>query len=311
MNPYLNEEWKIPNFEIVIYYNHLLGEGQYGKVYLGKWRTLFVALKMFDSMNDLQLKELLNEFNILTKLHHPNIIQLLGYVEDPFIIVMEYFPLGNLQQFLHNNPYISYHHRIDLCLSIAKGIYYLHHRKPTSIIHRDLKPSNLLIENGLNVKISDFGMSKILSSRFNISRSSNDFLSIQYIEKSGISGTLSYMAPEMLDQSCKSYTQNIDIYSFGIIIYEIFAMNRITNIFSSKESFLEAVKHGFLPHFPCFFPNPIKSLIIQCIQKNQSKRPSIELIVSILENIKLKHFNNFIWNIGFFSLPFYSKSHHL
>jgi serine/threonine protein kinase len=81
MNSITNKEWKLPFEEIIIFHDRLLGEGQYGKVYLGKWRHIYVALKMFDSMNLFQWKELMNEFNILTRLHHPNIVQLLGYVE--------------------------------------------------------------------------------------------------------------------------------------------------------------------------------------------------------------------------------------
>lgn len=298
-----NEEWKLPFHEITIFQDHLLGEGQYGKVYLGKWRTIFVALKMFDSMNVFQWNELINEFNILTRLHHPNIVQLLGYVENPFIIVMEYFPLGNLQQFLFKHRFLSYHHRMTLCLSIARGIYYLHNRKPTCIIHRDLKPTNLLMERGLNVKISDFGMSKLIYTTSYLHRSHTNLSSFSSsIEKSGIAGTLTYMAPEMLDTSQKTYNQKIDIYSFGIIMYEIFVMNRIINEWSNKDSFLQAVKQGIHPHFHCTFPPSIKTLIMKCLSKNDKERPSIETLVHTLEYIQYKHRNNFRWNLGYYFL---------
>jgi serine/threonine protein kinase len=295
-----DEEWKLPFDEITVFYEHLLGEGQYGKVYLGKWRTIFVALKIFDSMNRFQWKELMNEFNILTRLHHPNIVQFLGYVEEPFIIVMEYFPLGNLQQFLMEHRYLSYHHRMDLCLSIARGIYYLHHRKPTWIIHRDLKPTNLLMEYGLNVKISDFGMSKLISTKSKLHQSHVDLSSLSSIEKSGIAGTLTYMAPEMLDESQKTYNQKIDIYSFGIIMYEIFVTNRMIYEWSNKDAFIDAVKQGIHPRFPCFFPSSMKQLIMKCLDRNDKKRPSIQQIVFILESIQLGNRGNPFWKMGFY-----------
>ena len=86
-------DWEIVPWELYIY-NNLLGEGTFSKVYLAKWReTLVVAKVIKDDVN----KELImREIDIMSKLHHPNIVQFLGYIDNPFIIVMEYIPNNNL-----------------------------------------------------------------------------------------------------------------------------------------------------------------------------------------------------------------------
>jgi serine/threonine protein kinase len=158
------------------------------------------------------------------------------------------------------------------------------------------------MEHQLNVKISDFGMSKLISSKSNLYRSYTNLSTIASIEKSGIAGTLTYMAPEMLDESKKTYNQKIDIYSFGIIMYEIFVMNRIIDAWSDKDAFIDAVKHGIHPHFHCLFPVPIKRLIMKCLHKNDKHRPFIDEIVLTLEKIQSSNRNNLLWNFGFYCL---------
>ena len=103
-------------------------------------------------------KELvLREFNTMTKLHHPNIVQFLGYIDNPFIIVMEYIPKGDL---LTNIPKLSKSQKMNIMKDILKGLVYIHNRKPFSLIHRDIKPTNILLTNSKVAKITDFGLSK-------------------------------------------------------------------------------------------------------------------------------------------------------
>ena len=98
-------DWEIPPWELFIYQNEMLGEGSFSKVYLAKWRETLVVAKVLDENICKQKKELvLREFNTMTKLHHPNIVQFLGYIDNPFIIVMEYIPKGDL---LTNIPKLS------------------------------------------------------------------------------------------------------------------------------------------------------------------------------------------------------------
>jgi len=301
----LEGEWEIPLDEIQIHKNELLGKGQYGSVYKGKWRGLEVAIKIFDNdMTGFSKKELLHEFKILTQLHHPNIVQLLGYTSDPFMVIMEYFKLGNLQQFLEKHQFwLSNFHRLQLCLEIAKGIHYLHNRKPAWIIHRDIKPSNFLVDTGLRIKIADFGMSKFIQvnpsafqpPHFILSKSNPNLPDAAIlVPKSGNAGTPSYMAPEMLNEKDLFYTKSIDIYSFGIVMYEIFSRKRIFYEWSNHALFLEEVKKGIHPRFPYCFPKKIKTLILECLHKDSRKRPDSSMIVERLDDIMKDYNHSFI-----------------
>ena len=90
-------DWEIAPKELIIFYDKVLGEGEFGKVYLSEWRKTKVASKVVNEKIPEDKKELfIKEFDTMTKIHHPNVIQLLGYVEDPLIIVMEYFDNGDL-----------------------------------------------------------------------------------------------------------------------------------------------------------------------------------------------------------------------
>jgi serine/threonine protein kinase len=190
-------DWEIPPWELFIYQNEVLGEGSFSKVYLAKWRETLVVAKVIDENICNQKKGLvLREFNTMTKLHHPNIVQFLGYIDNPFIIVMEYIPKGDL---LTNIPKLSKTQKINIMKDILKGLVYIHNRKPYSLIHRDVKPTNVLLTNSKVAKITDFGLSKLPI------------------------GTERYMAPETRSSN---YDNKIDIYSCGIMLYEMFENKR-------------------------------------------------------------------------------------
>ena len=215
-------DWEIPPWELFIYQNEVLGEGSFSKVYLAKWRETLVVAKVIDENICREKKELvLREFNTMTKLHHPNIVQFLGYIDNPFIIVMEYIPKGDL---LTNIPKLSKSQKINIMKDILKGLVYIHNRKPYSLIHRDIKPTNILLTNSKVAKITDFGLSKFYSieknySYDNLSELDNEANS----ELTTPIGTERYMAPETRSSN---YDNKIDIYSCGIMLYEMFENKR-------------------------------------------------------------------------------------
>ena len=92
-------DWEIPPWELYIFENRVLGEGTFSKVYLAKWRETFVVAKVINrDFVDFKKYLIEREIDIMTKLHHPNIVQFLGYIDDPFILIMEYIPNGNLKE---------------------------------------------------------------------------------------------------------------------------------------------------------------------------------------------------------------------
>lgn len=213
-------EWEISKSDITIHQK--LGEGSFGTVMKGVWRGTTVALKIINGPS-VNLSEFTMEMEILSKIHHPNILQFLGActIDNPYMIVMEYMSNDSLQSKIR---WMSECRKIEVMKDISRGLAYLHNRKPECIIHRDLKPSNILLTNSYRAKIADFGISCVRP------RSNESY------NMTGETGTYRYMAPEVL--TYKPYSAKVDIWSFGMIIYFMFcgepfagySINQILNL---------------------------------------------------------------------------------
>lgn len=212
-------DWELPPWEVTIYKDKLLGEGSFSKVYLAKWRETLVVAKIIHE--DVCHKSLiLREIDIMSKLHHPNIVQFLGYIDKPFILIMEYIPNGNL---LEKIKTLKRKQKISIMQNILQALAYFHNRRPQSLIHRDIKPTNVLLTKSNVAKITDFGISKLYMTRKN---SFNDTENYNEDYESDLTldvGTKRYRAPETY---CNVYDNKIDIYSCGILLYEMFERKR-------------------------------------------------------------------------------------
>ena len=219
LNYKISNDWEIPPWELFIFKDRMLGEGSFSKVYLAKWREAFVVAKVINNeMLSVKKDIVLREIDIMSKLHHPNIVQFLGFVYDPFIIVMEYLPYGDLA----SNNSLTKTQKINIMKDILKGLSYIHNRQPNTLIHRDIKPSNVLLTTSKLAKISDFGLSKFYP---NIKTDlkvdfEKDTKKLINLDNTITVGTERYMAPEVKVTS--SYNNKIDIYSCGILFYELF-----------------------------------------------------------------------------------------
>tara|TARA_B100001769_G_scaffold192311_1_gene152985 strand:- start:81 stop:1013 length:933 start_codon:yes stop_codon:yes gene_type:complete len=277
-NKHFND-WEIPPWELFIFKDRLLGEGTFAKVFLAKWRETFVVAKIFNENNPCFDKNLiLREIDIMTHLHHPNITQFLGYIDDPFIIVMEYIPNKNLED---NISKLSKNNKISIMKDVLRGLAYLHNRRPYSLVHRDIKPSNIILTNSRVAKIADFGLSKF----YNYLSSSNDNieklnkkpdisnnLNFDIIITSDLThnvGTERYMAPE-LENNNIFYDNKIDIYSCGIVFYEMFENKKYN-------------KHKKLEWF--WTPKYIKDIINKyMINETPSKRLTALQLIKLIDS---------------------------
>ena len=97
----------------------------------------------------------------MVRCRHPNIVQFLGYVDSPFVIVMEYLPNGDLRQYWRSRK-VSMGHKVQICIDVLRALAYLHNRKPSSIIHRDIKPTNVLMTKSGVAKLTDFGLGRLM-----------------------------------------------------------------------------------------------------------------------------------------------------
>ncbi|GLD94656.1 hypothetical protein PINS_up003280 [Pythium insidiosum] len=186
----------------------VLGEGAFGKVYEGKLRGKSVAVKVLvcqDLRSDI-LKEFQGEVEIMTMLRHPNICRLLGVCMDPpnRALIVELMQRGSLWGVLRTHrKTLTLDMRARFIYDTAKGMSYLHHfDRP--ILHRDLKSPNLLVDKNYNIKLSDFGLARVKAH-------------VQTM--TGNCGTVQWMAPEVLGN--QKYTEKADVFSFGIVIWEI------------------------------------------------------------------------------------------
>lgn len=267
-------DWEIAPWELFIFEDRLLGEGAFSKVYLAKWRETFVVAKVIKQEVLAEKKFLiLREIDIMSKMHHPNIVQFLGYIDDPFIIVMEYIPNNNL----HENYALLYKNtKISIMKDILKGLAYIHNRKPYSLIHRDIKPTNIILTNSKVAKITDFGLSKFYSltktfSNTDLSKMENDFDKLYENDLTSDVGTFRFMAPEMKKK--EEYNNKVDIYSCGIVLYEMF----------ENKKFIDKLQIKWYKT-----PKIIKNIIINyMLADNPEDRYDALHILKLLNNYKI------------------------
>lgn len=202
--------WEIPPWELKIFSSKKLGEGDTSNVYLAIWKETYVAAKIIKNIDK---NEYINNFESIARMHHPNIVQLLGYVEDPFIIVTEYFKNKSLD----NNLLIN--NKKEITLDILKGLNYIHTNK-NIFFHYDIKLSNILISNSKIAKIGNIGY--IYLKNKNLKKNITPEIKIGF-----------------------EYTSKGDIYLCGILIYELFERKEfkefICSTFNSTPKYMKTL----------------------------------------------------------------------
>lgn len=200
-------ECEIPWDDLIL--GERIGLGSYGEVYRADWNGGEVAVKKFldQDFSGAALAEFKREVRIMRRLRHPNVVLFRGAVTRPphLSIITEFLPRGSLYRILHRpNCQVDEKRRIKMALDVAKGMNCLHSSIPT-IVHRDLKSPNLLVDNNWNVKVCDFGLSRLKHNTFLSSKST--------------AGTPEWMAPEVLRNEPSN--EKCDVYSFGVILWEL------------------------------------------------------------------------------------------
>ncbi|KAI3459952.1 hypothetical protein Pfo_016615 [Paulownia fortunei] len=193
---------------------NLIGEGGFGSVYKGCLESgLIVAVKQLN-LDGLQgNQEFIVEVLMLSLLHHPNLVNLIGYCTDgdQRLLVYEFMPMGSLENHLFDiepdQKPLSWSTRLKIAVGAARGLEYLHSKANPPVIYRDLKSSNILLDNDFNVKLSDFGLAKLGPVGDNTHVSTR------------VMGTYGYCAPEYAMSG--KLTLKSDIYSFGVVLLEL------------------------------------------------------------------------------------------
>ncbi|GAB4842305.1 LysM domain receptor-like kinase 3 [Ancistrocladus abbreviatus] len=191
---------------------NLLGHGTYGSVYYGLLHDQEVAIKR---MTATKSKEFMAEMKVLCRVHHANLVELIGYAatNDELFLVYEYAQKGSLRNHLHDlhnkgHTSLSWIMRVQIALDAARGLEYIHEHTKAHYIHRDIKTSNILLDSAFRAKISDFGLAKLVGKP-----GDGD------VSATRVVGTYGYLAPEYLGEGLA--TAKSDVYAFGVVMFEI------------------------------------------------------------------------------------------
>ncbi|KAG4120428.1 hypothetical protein ERO13_D11G143500v2 [Gossypium hirsutum] len=270
----------------------LIGEGGFGRVYKGKLEKTgqVVAVKQLDR-NGLQgNREFLVEVLMLSLLHHPNLVNLIGYCSDgdQRLLVYEYMPLGSLDDHLldisPSQKPLDWYARMKIARGAAKGLEYLHDKANPPVIYRDLKSANILLDHEYNAKLSDFGLAKLgpQGDKTHVS--------------SRVMGTYGYCAPEY--QRTGQLTVKSDVYGFGVVLLELITGRRAIDttrpnneqnlvswaqpMFKEPSKFSELADPLLEGNFPARGLQQALAVAAMCLQEEGEVRPLISDVVTAL-----------------------------
>lgn len=268
-------------------YDQPIAEGAMGKLYIGMYRTMEVAVKEFkwDDLDEesmaLLKQDVINECKIMSKLRNPYIANYIGSVTHiPQIsMVIQFFTLGCLGEYLREEKedyvLLPYKLKIRMLYDTTRGMTFLH---DNNILHLDLKPDNLLVnslyaDSACCIKITDFG-----TSRFTKRIGSED---------RGL-GTPVYSAPETYYDI---YTPACDVFSYAITAWEIFYQKEPYKDFKSVFDIKKSVQSGERLNIDETMPDILKSIIEQCWAQECTSRPSFATITRLFSKINDESLN--------------------
>ncbi|KAL2936505.1 hypothetical protein RDABS01_034081 [Bienertia sinuspersici] len=194
-------------------FQNIIGEGGSGTVYNGCLRDgTPVAVKMLNPSSALSLNLFCTEAELLTRVHHRNLVSLKGHCEEGKImaLVYEHVANGNLRQHLSekNVNALCWKKRLQIAIEAAQGLEYLHSGCNPPIVHRDFKTSNILLNENFHAKISDFGISKAFSTE-----------NTESALVTKVMGTHGYLDPEY--HTTQRLHKKSDVYSFRVVLLEL------------------------------------------------------------------------------------------
>lgn len=250
-----------------------LGSGTYGSVFHGKWKGSDVAIKRIKascfagkpSERERLIADFWKEALILSSLHHPNVVSFYGVVRDgpdgSLATVTEFMVNGSLKQFLQKKDRtIDRRKRLIIAMDAAFGMEYLHGK---NIVHFDLKCENLLVNmrdpQRPVCKIGDLGLSKVKQ---------------HTLVSGGVRGTLPWMAPELLSGKSSMVTEKIDVYSFGIVMWELLTGEEPYSDMRCASIIGGIVNNSLRPQVPTWCDPEWKALMESCWSSEPGERPS-------------------------------------
>ncbi|KAE8707543.1 putative leucine-rich repeat receptor-like protein kinase [Hibiscus syriacus] len=267
-----------------------IGSGGYGKVYRGTLPTgELVAIKRAQQGSLQGGVEFKTEIELLSRVHHKNVVSLLGFCFElgEQILIYEYVPNGSLSDSLSGKSGIrlDWSRRLKIALGAARGVAYLHELANPPIIHRDIKSTNILLDERLNAKVADFGLSKPMGD------SEKGHVSTQ------VKGTMGYLDPEYY--MTQQLTEKSDVYSFGVLMLEIVTARRPIErgkyIVREVRMLMDKTKSSYnlqqILDPSISFGTSSKGLerfvdlAMRCVEESGADRPTMGEMVKVIEDI--------------------------
>lgn len=261
-----------------------IGQGAFGPVYKAQMATgEIVAVKVLASNSKQGEREFISEVLLLGRLHHRNLVNLVGYCAEKgqYMLVYVYMSNGSLASHLYGEKHepLSWDSRVNIALDVARGLEYLHDGAIPSVVHRDIKSANILLDHSMVARVADFGLSReeIVSRHGSIIR-----------------GTFGYVDPEYV--SSRSYTKKSDVYSFGVLLFELIAgrnpqqglmeyVELAAMDAGRRDGWEEIADSRLHGDFDVRELNDIASLAYKCTSRISRKRPSMRDMVQSLSKI--------------------------
>ncbi|MCO5593871.1 hypothetical protein L7F22_047890 [Adiantum nelumboides] len=219
---------------------NVIGEGGFGKVYKGAQLVphnagstthieaegsdnMQIAVKVLEMRSKHMKNQLLNELGTIGRIHHVNVVRLLGFCvqEDHEMLVYEYVANGSLDRSLFakrkdgdkvdndaDQRVLDWSERYAIAVGVARGLSYLHEECRHRTVHCDIKPQNILLDDAMSPKIADFGLSRLMD------RDESQVVTLAR-------GTPGYMAPEFWRGGESKLSTKFDVYSYGMVLLEL------------------------------------------------------------------------------------------
>ncbi|KAK3419480.1 hypothetical protein EUGRSUZ_G00037, partial [Eucalyptus grandis] len=267
-----------------------IGSGGYGKVYRGTFPTgTLVAIKRAQQGSMQGWVEFKNEIELLSRVHHKNVVSLVGFCSEhgEQLLVYEFLPNGTIKESLSGKSGIrlDWARRLKVAIDAARGLAYLHELANPPIIHRDIKSTNILLDDHLNAKVADFGLSKL------VTEGERGYVTTQ------VKGTMGYLDPEYY--MTQQLTEKSDVYSFGVVMLELLtarrpieqgryivrevrvAMDKDKDLYNLQGILDPAIGLGMsLKGLERFV-----ELAMRCVEESVADRPTMGEVVKEIENI--------------------------
>ncbi|XP_068651708.1 receptor-like serine/threonine-protein kinase ALE2 [Aristolochia californica] len=272
--------------------SRILGEGGFGLVYRGILEDgIKVAVKVLKRDDQQGSREFLAEVEMLSRLHHRNLVKLIGICteEHSRCLVYELIPNGSVESHLHDVDKeiapLDWTARMKIALGSARGLAYLHEDSSPRVIHRDFKSSNILLEYDFTPKVSDFGLARTALDE------GHEHISTR------VMGTFGYVAPEYAMTG--HLLVKSDVYSYGVVLLELLSGRKPVDmsqppgqenlvtwarpLLTSKEGLETIIDPALGTDLPFDSVAKVAAIASMCVQPEVSHRPFMGEVVQALK----------------------------